>query len=107
MARGLFLVGASWDSENNVVSESPPDELYCPMPVMKLVPVPEADESESDGGGGGEYGDRVLFECPMFQNYERSGDDNYVMNLELPTALPPETWILKGVALLSQQPKLK
>lgn len=80
-------------------------------------------------------GEATLFDCPMFQNYQararylsdlfslhsspenvlilnsiyssqRSGDDNYVMNLELPTLESPETWVLRGVALLSQEPKI-
>lgn len=37
---------------------------------------------------------------------QRSGDDNYVMNLELPTLESPATWVLRGVALLTQEPNI-
>jgi dynein heavy chain len=94
LVKGLFLIGASWDIERNVLIESHSDESNCEIPVMRLVPVPEEDVD-----------DQNMYECPMFQNSERSGDDNYVINLKLPTELPPETWILRGVALLSQPPK--
>jgi hypothetical protein len=40
-----------------------------------------------------------------FQNSERSGDDNYIIALEIPTEIDPEIWILRGVALLCQKPK--
>jgi hypothetical protein len=65
------------------------------MPIFRLVPVPESD---SDGGSG------KTFSCPVFQNSERSGDDNYIIALEIPTEVEPEVWILRGVALLCQKP---
>ena len=77
------------------------------MPVIRLVPVPEEEEEEEQQQEDDKDGGVKLFECPMFQNYQRSGDDNYVMNLMLPTKEDPATWILRGVALLSQEPKLK
>lgn len=88
-----------------MIADSKPDQIYCPMPIMRLVPVDEGDDDEENNNATATAGGKKLFECPMFQNYERSGDDNYVMNLELPTFEPPETWILRGVALLSQKPK--
>jgi dynein heavy chain len=74
--------------------ESRREEIFCEMPIVRLVPVPE---EEMEG--------RETYSCPMFQNSERSGDDNYVINLELPTEEDPDTWVLRGVALLNQQPK--
>ena len=95
LVRGLFLVGATWDSARNLLAEAPRDEIYCAMPVLRLVPVVE-DEMEG----------LETYECPVFQNTERSGDDNYLeINLELPTEDPPEKWVLRGVALLNQPPK--
>lgn len=45
------------------------------------------------------------FSCPVFQNSERSGDDNYIIALDIPTEEDPEKWILRGVALLCQKPE--
>ena len=71
-------------------------EICSEMPVFRLVPVPETG---SDSGGG------KTFSCPVFQNCERSGDDNYIIALDLPTEIDPEIWTLRGVALLCQMPK--
>ena len=71
------------------------------MPVIRLIAVPE-DELESDDPAG-----LSKFSCPWFQNSERSGDDNYIQDLELPTEEDPDTWILRGVALLCQEPLLE
>ena len=52
-----------------------------------------------------EMADRKSFSCPLFQNSERSGDDNYVQDLDIPTDIDPDVWTMRGVALLCQQPK--
>ena len=70
--------------------------ICCEMPVFRLVPVPESDSDASTG---------KTFSCPVFQNSERSGDDNYIINLDIPTEEDPEKWILRGVSLLCQKPK--
>lgn len=72
------------------------------MPNIRLVPVQsnddEEDEDENDEGDGKTY------TCPLFQNSERSGDENFIIDLELPTDQPSEHWILTGTALLCQKP---
>ena len=77
--------------------------IFYEMPVIRLMAVPE-DELESDENLGGGLS---KFSCPWFQNSERSGDDNYIQDLELPTEVDPDTWILRGVALLCQEPLLE
>ena len=71
------------------------------MPVIRLLAVPEEDDSDGSEGGVSK------FSCPWFQNSERSGDDNYIQDLELPSEIDPDTWILRGVALLCQEPLLE
>lgn len=66
------------------------------MPIIRLLAVPEAEVSDDSNN-------LSKFSCPWFQNSERSGDDNYIQELELPTEINPETWILRGVALLCQK----
>ena len=70
------------------------------MPVIRLLAVPEDDMSDEPESPS-------KFSCPWFQNSERSGDDNYIQDLELPTEIDPDTWILRGVALLCQEPLLE
>ena len=94
LARGLFVVGSAFDLENNLLVEGDRQHISQPMPIFRLVPVSEDEVNE-----------RESYSCPLFQNSERSGDDNYVLNLNLPTNVDPATWILRGVALLCQEPK--
>ena len=35
LARGLFLVGAAWDAENNVLVEADRQSISYPMPVFR------------------------------------------------------------------------
>ena len=70
------------------------------MPVIRLLAVPEDEVSD-------EPENLSKFSCPWFQNSERSGDDNYIQELELPTEIDPDKWILRGVAILCQEPLLE
>ena len=48
---------------------------------------------------------KFMFLKSIFQNSERSGDDNYVQDLDIPTEIDPDVWTMRGVALLCQEPK--
>ncbi|XP_059098400.1 dynein axonemal heavy chain 7-like [Tigriopus californicus] len=93
LIRDLYLVGAGWDAENNLLVEANRDEIYSQMPIIRLVPIHEDDLDENN-----------KFACPLFQNSERSGDENFIIDLQLPTLIHSETWILRGTALLCQRP---
>ncbi len=100
------------------------DEIFCKMPLVRLVPVHEEEEKEDEE----EDGSDPSYPCPLFQNSERSGDENFIMELGLPCEREPEVkttfslnpflnidtffshsfsqvWALSGVALLCQEPK--
>ena len=103
LARDLYLVGAAWDGEKHLIVDSERDQIFCKMPIVRLVPIHENDdddnEDQEEKSGGG------IYECPLFQNSERAGEDNFIVNLNLPTERDSDTWILAGVALLCQEPK--
>ena len=56
LARGLYLVGAAWDAEANVLVEADRQSIAYPMPVFRLVPILED-----------KMADRKCFSCPLFQ----------------------------------------
>ena len=45
------------------------------------------------------------YQMPLFQNAERDGDENFIIDLDFPTGTRhPDDWILTGTALLCQKP---
>jgi len=61
--RGLFVEGARWDTETNVLAESRPKELYTDMPVMWLIPI--SNRKQPDSG---------FYLCPVYKTLTRAGE---------------------------------
>jgi len=47
------------------------------MPVVRLVPVRDLEEEEEEE----EEEETHVYSCPLFQNSERSGEDNFIMTV--------------------------
>uniref|UniRef100_A0A3Q1JPI4 AAA+ ATPase domain-containing protein n=1 Tax=Anabas testudineus TaxID=64144 RepID=A0A3Q1JPI4_ANATE len=84
---GLYLEGAGWDRRSCRLTESKPKVLFEMMPVIRMY-------AENNG-----VKDPRLYSCPIYKKPLRT-DANYIAAVELKTSLPPEHWILRGVALL-------
>uniref|UniRef100_A0A4W6EPY2 Dynein axonemal heavy chain 5 n=1 Tax=Lates calcarifer TaxID=8187 RepID=A0A4W6EPY2_LATCA len=85
---GLYLEGAGWDRRSCKLIDSKPKVLFEMMPVIRM------------------YTDSIrpvvysrLYSCPIYKKPVRT-DVNYIAAVDLKTSLPPEYWILRGVALL-------
>ncbi len=87
------------------IIDSGPDEIFCQMPLMRLVPVHESATVGTGSIISGSGESVQMYPCPLFQNSERSGEDNFILDLGLPTKKEPTDWQLAGVALLCQEPK--
>lgn len=101
--RGLFLVGARWDGDDESLTEQRPKILWEEMPVLWLNP------SEHLKGGNKQVVQQDTYTCPLYRTSERRGElsttghsTNFVMSLELPTKIPHTHWIKRGVALITQ-----
>nr|XP_032816356.1 dynein heavy chain 5, axonemal isoform X1 [Petromyzon marinus] len=86
---GLFLEGAAWDRRNGRLAEARPKALSEPMPVVHIYAANNPAGSK----------DTQLYSCPIYKKPVRT-DLNYIADVDLRTAQPPEHWILRGVALL-------
>ena len=96
-------MGAGWDDEKKCLIEASRDKLFCPMPVFRLVPIKEDDDEEEENEE--EEEEKDSYQMPLFQNAERDGDENFIIDLDFPTgAKHPDDWILTGTALLCQRP---
>ena len=93
---GLFLEGAKWDYKKQQVENSDPKIPIILMPVIWLEPVVI-----------GEFHDDKVYTCPLYKTSLRYGEllttghsTNYVMSLDIPSEVPQEYWIRRGVALI-------
>jgi dynein heavy chain len=89
---GLFLEGASWDSQSKMLRESAPKELFCPLPVIMIGALTNRDAANF-------YAKGKYYDCPCYTKPRRT-DLAYVFAVKLPSEKKSEHWTLRGVALL-------
>jgi len=95
---GLFLEAARWNREEQCLGESFVGELFSPVPCIHLIPVQHYRPPE------GQYS------CPLYKTNVRAGvlsttghSTNFILQMEIPTNVPPRNWVLKGTALVTMR----
>lgn len=90
------MEGARWDSENEIVNESRPKELFFEMPIIWLQPAVNRQQPATG-----------IYVCPVYKTLTRAGtlsttghSTNFVFSVELPSDKRQTHWIKRGVALL-------
>jgi len=112
--RGLFLEGARWVTENHVIGESLPRELFVQMPYIHLEPKRKDDvpvvKGIPDQYTGATYGTAHVYMCPVYKTSFRQGvlsttghSTNFVMFIRLPMSedVVQSHWVKRGVCLLT------
>lgn len=59
---GLYVEGAKWDAEANILVESRPKELFTEMPAFWFYP--EVNRKQSTEG---------IYVCPLYKTLQRAG----------------------------------
>ena len=93
---GCFLHGCRWDVEGQRLAEAKPRQLFSAAPPMWIKPCPST-----------ELPAYKCFECPLYRTSERRGmlsttghSTNFVLFVKMPTHLPADHWVQRGVTLV-------
>ena len=98
---GLFLEGARWGEDENVILDAMPKQLYCVMPTIQIKPCSKAKLPK----------DKELYKCPVYKTSTRQGQlsttghsTNFVLAIDIRTrkSHPEKYWVRRGVAMLTQ-----
>ncbi|XP_049633509.1 dynein axonemal heavy chain 14 [Suncus etruscus] len=107
---GLFIEGARWNHEQNILEDSLPLELCCDFPEIYFVPTKISSLSPEDSKQAEETSSELYtFQCPVYQTPERSrilttgSLSNFLTSVNLPTKIHPTHWIKMNVALLCEK----
>jgi dynein heavy chain len=94
---GLFLEGARFDTDLQLIVESRPGKMYDLLPAIHFKPAVNHKQAPS------------TYACPVYKTAVRKGvlsttgmSTNYVVPIELPISAEEteQKWILAGVAAL-------
>lgn len=99
---GLFLEGARWDYEKNVLIDAEPMKLHYPMPHIQFKPIVTEGKMKQKKG-------QNFYLCPTFMYPIRTGvreKPSFMFSIQLPCKGNPlentenNFWIKRGTALL-------
>ena len=92
---GLYLEGAKWDWDKWMVSPSDKGVMFQLLPMIHFQPAINHKCAKTE------------YACPVYKTSVRQGvlsttgmSTNFVVAVELPTDVDPDTWVLYGVAAL-------
>ncbi|XP_059839458.1 dynein axonemal heavy chain 6-like [Hypanus sabinus] len=106
---GFYLDGASWDPEVKTLKDCSMGQRFCKMPAIHFLPVKIDSQKGLSGLVKHSPVGEQHYECPMYRTSQRAGSlsttslsSAFIIAVHLPTTLPAEHWVLRGVALVCQ-----
>uniref|UniRef100_A0A8C8YBW1 Dynein axonemal heavy chain 14 n=1 Tax=Panthera leo TaxID=9689 RepID=A0A8C8YBW1_PANLE len=107
---GLFIEGARWNREQNILEDSLPRELCYDFPEIYFLPTKVIAPASPDCASDQTDTQLYTFECPVYQTPERSRavtttglPAGFLTSVHLPTRRPPSHWVTTRVALLCEK----
>ena len=95
---GFFFEGARWDKKQKKILESEPKVLFTTAPLMWFQPKRTVQIRHPPS-----------YLCPVYKTGDRRGilattghSTNFILDIYVPSDVPPEHWVQRGVAMLSQ-----
>ncbi|KAL4429302.1 hypothetical protein ABPG74_002288 [Tetrahymena malaccensis] len=96
---GLYIEGCKWDYDEKCLTESDLKVLSVQAPIIWLKPI-EISQANSQ---------QQIYKCPVYKTSERKGtlsttghSTNFIMSIDMPTAVSSSHWVKRGVAMLCQ-----
>eukprot|EP00960_Hanusia_phi_P037730 753088-Hanusia_phi.AAC.7 len=93
---GIYMESCRWDTENHLLSDPLPKELFSEAPCIWLKPAYEKPPTDQ----------KTIYEAPLYKTLDRAGtlsttghSTNFVLMIELPTDKPQSFWIKRAAAL--------
>jgi dynein heavy chain len=93
---GLFMDGARWDRENQIIADQIPTVMYDRLPVIHFKPQ------------DGYVRDPDEYQAPLYKTSERKGilsttglSTNFIDHVSTPSKENPAHWVQRGAALLA------
>jgi dynein heavy chain len=95
---GLFLEGAAWSRDQQILQESEPKVLFVPLPILLVSANLKSEEAKVRRDT---YGTVGPYECPCYK-YRARTDRFYIFTVTLKCAAEknPAFWTLRAVGLL-------
>lgn len=94
---GLFLECGKINTETMMLEDAEFGRNYTEPPAIKIIPTRN------------HVPDQLDYSCPLYKTSERAGtlnttghSTNFILMIEIPSSHPPDHWIRRGTALLSQ-----
>ena len=105
---GLYLEGASWDTELGLVDQKPGDMRFY-MPIIWFETMKETKQNVGESDDDDNEVEIYIYSCPMFKTGKRSSiiaasgnSVEKILDVDLPSRMNKDYWILRGAALLTQ-----
>jgi len=109
---GLFMDGARWEDETQVITDSFPKVLWCKLPNVHLLPVELGNDKQTDRAKFNSGSRDHIYPAPVYKESLRRGvlstsghSSNFILWLYMPISAEhtEQFWTKRGVAIITMK----